>query len=316
VVVGIDGSEGARTALRTALLEAAARGAELDAVSVYPVNLGWTAGRPLDVPDIGAVRADTRDRARALLADVLGELAGEDVAGIEDVPARVVIDGGHAAALLVKRAAGADLLVVGSRGRSAVRSLLLGSVALHCVTHAPCPVVVAHGDPGGGPDRGRHVAVGLDGSDGALVALREAVGQAHRRRTELDVLVAYSLADYWTDPYAALGPPVERFPSLVEEEAERLVGTVTAELAQSGGALPPVHLHVVQGSAREVLVEHSAAAAMLVVGSRGHGAFRGVLLGSVALHCVMHADCPVTVVHPDDRLAPLGPAAHPASVRA
>jgi nucleotide-binding universal stress UspA family protein len=316
VVVGIDGSQGARAALRTALLEAATRDAEVEAVSVYPVVYVWTAGRPIDIRDVDAIRMGTRDRARTVVAEVREELVAGGAPEIGGVPVRVVIHEGQAAPVLVKRAAGADLLVVGSRGRGPVHSLLLGSVALHCVTHAPCPVVVAHGDPGGGPDRGRHVAVGLDGSDGALVALREAVGQAHRRRTELDVLVAYSLADYWTDPYAALGPPVERFPSLVEEEAERLVGTVTAELAQSGAALPPVHLHVVQGSAREVLVEHSAAAAMLVVGSRGHGAFRGVLLGSVALHCVMHADCPVTVVHPDDRLAPLGPAAHPASVRA
>jgi nucleotide-binding universal stress UspA family protein len=54
---------------------------------------------------------------------------------------------------------------------------------------------------------------------------------------------------------------------------------------------------------------------MLVVGSRGHGAFRGLLLGSVALHCVTHAHCPVTVVHPEDRLAPLSPVAQPASAR-
>jgi nucleotide-binding universal stress UspA family protein len=194
-------------------------------------------------------------------------------------------------------------------------------VALHCVTHAPCPVVVAHGRPEDALDRGRHVAVGLDGSDGALVAVREAVAQALRRGTDLDVLVAHSLADFWADPYSTFGPPVEELPARLAEEAERLVGTVTAELSGSGAAVPAVHVpavhvHVIEGSAREVLVDRSADVAMLVVGSRGRGAFRGLLLGSVALHCVTHAHCPVTVVHPEERLAPLGRAAQSASARA
>jgi nucleotide-binding universal stress UspA family protein len=208
------------------------------------------------------------------------------------------------------------VLVVGSRGRGAVRSAVLGSVALHCVTHASCPVVVAHGRPEAALDRGRHVAVGLDGSDGALVAVREAVGQALRRGTDLDVVVAHSLADFWADPYSFFGPAIEELPARLAEEAERLVGTVTAELSEAGSAVPAVHVHVVEGSAREVLVEHTADVAMLVVGSRGHGAFRGLLLGSVALHCVTHAHCPVTVVHPEDRLTLVGRVAQPHSARA
>jgi nucleotide-binding universal stress UspA family protein len=298
IVVGIDGSPGCRVAMRTALLEAAARGAGVEAVSVYLVILGWTAGKPVDVPNLDALRADTRDGARALVAEVREEMLAQDIAEIGDVPVRVVIDGGQAAPILVKRSAGAELLVVGSRGQSTVRSLLLGSVALHCVTHAPCPVVVAHGRPGGAQDRGRRVAVGLDGSDGALDALREAVGQALRRRAELDVLVAYTV-----DPYAFLR--AETLRARVEEEAQRLVDGVTAEFTGSGVAVPAVHVHVVDGSAREILVDRSEDAAMLVVGSRGRGAFRGLLLGSVALHCAMHARCPVTVVPPLGSAVPL-----------
>jgi nucleotide-binding universal stress UspA family protein len=158
--------------------------------------------------------------------------------------------------------------------------------------------------------------VGLDGSDGALVALREAVGQALRRGVDLDVLVAYSVAEYWIDLNAFTGPSPEELRSRVRDETERLVGRVTAELAEPGRALPGVHVDLVEGPAREALVDRSRNAAMLVVGSRGRGAFRGLLLGSVALHCVMHAHCPVTVVHPEDRLAPVPHAAQPASARA
>lgn len=306
VVVGIDGSHGSRAALRAALVEAAARGAEVEALSVYTVVLGWTAGAPIDVPDIDAVRADTRDRARALVAEVRDEMLVEGVPGVVDVPVHVVIEGGPAALLLVERAVGAGLLVVGSRGRSAVRSLLLGSVALHCVTHAPCPVLVAHGRPGDALDRSQRVAVGLDGSDAALAALRESVGQALRRRTDLDVLVAYSLAEYWIDVNAYAGPSADELRARVRAEAERLVDMVAAELAESGDKLPTVHVHLVEGPAREVLVDHSADAAMLVVGSHGRGAFRGLLLGSVALYCAMHAHCSVTVVHPEDHPLPAG----------
>jgi nucleotide-binding universal stress UspA family protein len=316
VVVGIDGSHGSRVALRAALLEAAARGGEVEAFAVYPVVYAWTAGRPIDVPDISAVRAGTRDRSRALVAEVRDEMAVEGVPAFADVPVRVVIEGGPPARLLVERAAGADLLVVGSRGHSAVRSLLLGSVALHCVTHAPCPVVVAHGRPGDPQRPGRHVAVGLDGSEAGLAALREAVGQALRRRTDLDVLVAYSVTEYWIDLNAFTGPSPEELEARVREETQRLVARVTAELAASGEALPGVHIHLVEGPAREVLVDSTRDAAMLVVGSHGRGAFRGLVLGSVALHCAMHAHCPVTVVHPGDRPAPAARSAQPASARA
>jgi nucleotide-binding universal stress UspA family protein len=312
VVVGIDGSPGARAALRTALVEAAARGADLEVVSAYPVVLPWTAG----VPDLQQMRADARTRARAFLDEVRAELMVDGGPDPGAGAVRLVVQGGPPAPVLVERAAGADLLVVGSRGRRAVRSLLLGSVALHCVTHASCPVLVAHGDPGGAADHGRHVAVGLDGSDAALAALREGVAGARRRRTDLDVLVAYEVADYWTDPHACVGPSAEELRGRVRDEAERLVATVTAEVAGAGEVLPGVHVHLVEGVAQEVLVDRTADAAMLVVGSRGRGAFRGLLLGSVALSCVMHAHCPVTVVHPADHPAPGARAAEPASARA
>ena len=104
VVVGVDGSVGARAAL-----------------------VGMAA------------------RIRELLTEVRSDPAVRGVPGAGAVDAQVLAVQGAAAQVLVDAAGGAELLVVGSRGRGAVRSALLGSVALHCVTHAPCPVLVVHG---------------------------------------------------------------------------------------------------------------------------------------------------------------------------
>src|SRR4051794_36424412 len=73
VVVGVDGSPGARGALALALVEAARRGAALDVVTTYPVTLVWTGGVPVDIPDTAALRADTDRRARELVDEVRRE---------------------------------------------------------------------------------------------------------------------------------------------------------------------------------------------------------------------------------------------------
>lgn len=296
VVVGVDGSTGARGALRTALREAVRRHARLDVVAAYHVVLPWTGGPPVVVPDEPAVREDTRERARGFTDQVRAELLAEEPE-LGQVPVELIVASGSAARLLVERAAGADLLVVGSRGRGGVRALL-GSVALHCVTHAPCPVMVVHGAPDPHPAPPGHVVVGVDGSDTSIAALREAVAEAGRLETELDVVVAYSPADMWTDTYPAVMPSLDEIRSGVRDEVDRLVARTTAEQDPPTGPVPRVHTELVDGVAREALVDRAEGAAVLVVGSLSHGALRGMLLGSVALHCVVHASCPVVVVHP------------------
>src|SRR6185503_11725053 len=88
----------------------------------YPLDLYWLAGRPVDVPNVGAARDDTETRARALVEEVHEELGDSAVPGVGNLAAELVVSAGPAARALLDRAAGADLLVVGSRGRGAVRS--------------------------------------------------------------------------------------------------------------------------------------------------------------------------------------------------
>ena len=177
-----------------------------------------------------------------------------------------------------------------------VRSALLGSVALHCVTHARCPVVVVHPTS----ERGRgapRVVVGLDGSDAARAALAAAVEEGARTAAVVEVVASYVLADRWTDLYSVLIPTADRVRAEVRGAAEVVVREVLAE-RPAGDPVPDVRLEVVEGAAQDVLVDAAAGADLLVVGSRGRGPVRGILLGSVALHCAMHAPCPVMVVHP------------------
>ena len=99
--------------------------------------------------------------------------------------------------MLLERSRGAVLLVVGSRGRGAWRSTVLGSVALHCVTHAACPVVVVHPAPVVGQPP--LVVVGIDGSENARAALAAAIDEAVRMGADVEAIASYVPADYWTE---------------------------------------------------------------------------------------------------------------------
>ena len=143
LVAGVDGSAGARACLLWALGEAARRGAELEVVGAVPVDVYWPDPYLVDAGRIDAFRADTAARASALVEEIRRDPAA---AGSSGVPVRVEVHMGPAAEILVQQAEGADLLVVGSRGRSGTRSTLLGSVALHCVVHASVPVMVVHAE--------------------------------------------------------------------------------------------------------------------------------------------------------------------------
>jgi len=284
-VVGVDGSPGSRSALVWALADAARREAVLVVLATFPVEVYWGDPHLLDDRHVVAVRTDTEARVRALV---------EELRGTADVVVEVEVAAGPPAARLVEASGAADLLVVGSRGRGAVRSTVLGSVALHCVTHASCPVVVVHPltEAISAPAR---VVVGMDGSAGSVAALARAIQEATLLAGEVVAVAAYSAESYWSDAYEVVVPPIET----LREDVSRNAGSIVADVvdAASPGA-PPVLLETVEGAAGEVLVRRSAGATLLVVGGHGRGALRGMLLGSVALHCVLHASCPVLVVRP------------------
>jgi nucleotide-binding universal stress UspA family protein len=139
IVVGVDGSPEARTALEYAFEEAALRGARLRVVSAGQIPEYWAMAYGLTAPPPVATIVDG---VRSAVQEMVDEVAAARPAQAGRVPVSVHVRAGAAADVLVDAADGADLLVLGHRGRGALRSVVLGSVGLHCILHAPCPVTI------------------------------------------------------------------------------------------------------------------------------------------------------------------------------
>jgi nucleotide-binding universal stress UspA family protein len=142
--------------------------------------------------------------------------------------------------------------------------------------------------------RGPRVVVGIDFSSGARAALLFALHDAVRRGVPVEAVTAYRPPDYWMDFYA-----VGTYqPDQVRVAALDRLQTFVTEVVPEGPQPPPeVHVHAAMGTAADLLIMESHGADLLVVGSRGHGGFTSMLLGSVSMQCAQHASCPVTVVH-------------------
>jgi len=141
------------------------------------------------------------------------------------------------------------------------------------------------------------VVVGVDGSDNSLDALRWAIEEADRRGAELEAVYA------WHYPYVG----ADGFSSGVvfnleelEREAQASLENALAKACPDEERRAKIVRTVVNDGAGRALIDASKGADLLVVGSRGHGGFVGLLLGSVSTQCVHHSHCPVVVIRPDE----------------
>jgi nucleotide-binding universal stress UspA family protein len=203
---------------------------------------------------------------------------------------------GYAADALIASAEGADLLVVGARGRGGLPGLLLGSASLTCAQRAPCPVAVVPANPAIDPGRrGRlepgPVVVGVASPSTAGPALEFAAGEASLRGTGMVAVHAV----HW--------PPLGT--ELIRPDEDDLVAWGTQLLAQTVASIresgPQVQIEqrVIPGHPVEVLQREANGAGLLVVGRQGRGRLAGMIMGSVSLHLLTHARRPTVVVtHP------------------
>jgi nucleotide-binding universal stress UspA family protein len=141
------------------------------------------------------------------------------------------------------------------------------------------------------------IVVGVDGSGVSKDALRWAVGEARLRGTDLVVVHA------WGIPLAGefeMVPVPPELPGELEQAAkDNLASMVEEALGHGGQASVNVSKKVLEGDPAEVLIKESEGADLLVVGSRGLGGFRDLLLGSVSQQCSHHAKCPVVILRGD-----------------
>jgi nucleotide-binding universal stress UspA family protein len=194
-------------------------------------------------------------------------------------PGPVLVDAGRDAALVV----------VGNRGHGGFGGLLLGSVGQYVATHAHGPVAVVRGsvDTADGP-----VIIGADNSGRADHTIGAAFEEAARRGATLIAIRVYELP-------AAYGLMAMGTAPFNPDEIRRAEADALADSVRPWREKYPtveVETSVARGSAGRVLVNMSSTAGLVVVGSHGHGAIAGTLLGSVSLQVLNHADCPVLIV--------------------
>ncbi|MEP6629532.1 MAG: universal stress protein [Lapillicoccus sp.] len=276
MVVGVDASSTSVPALRWAIREAAIRRVPIHLVSAWSTDY--------DIDSLGLAAAVVEQHCRSIL-----DAARADIAAVEpgiSVMTRAYI--GPASRALVEASAGADIVVVGTRGLRPLPALLLGTTSLEVAAHATCPVVVVRESDGPHPDDGP-VVVGVDGSALSGDAIAFAFAHASAHGLGLTVLHAFALEHG--------GQAVS--PLTVEESNVRLS---QEELALTSEAVagwrekfPDVDIKTATVHSHPVaaLVDASRTAGLVVVGTRGRGALSGALLGSVSHSVLRRSHCRV-----------------------
>jgi nucleotide-binding universal stress UspA family protein len=160
------------------------------------------------------------------------------------------------------------------------------------------------GEPAGTTPGGR-IIVGVDGSSGSLTALRWAIEEARAHGRTVHAVTAWNFPESgYGYSYGAgwMQAPEQAADSLATAAEKMLEAAVdqTAPATSDPGHPVTITRTVVEGHAAQVLLGQAQQADLLVVGSRGHGGFVGLLLGSVGQHLVTHAHCPTVVVPTPD----------------
>jgi nucleotide-binding universal stress UspA family protein len=274
ILVAFDGSVGAVHALlwaaglaeaqQRALRVVVARG-DLHRVSAWAD--GWTHG----------------------LAEEWVEHARQELATHELGPATYEIADSSTVPAVLARSSGVAMVVLGSRGRTRLGGALLGSVSQQIVRHARAPVVVVRRPRA---PVSSTVHVGLDGSPDSLAAFGFALDLAESRRLSVVVLHCRELRVPGRDDR-----PSELMSLLLTEQhlRGRRVDEAVAEARRTHPGVG-IDLQLTNTEPAAALSEASQRAALVVVGSRGHDPFDGMLLGSVSSAVLAHARCPVAVV--------------------
>jgi nucleotide-binding universal stress UspA family protein len=283
LVVGVDGSDGSLLAVDWAVDEAARLG--------LPLRLVYAS---LWERYESAVSSGSQERpSRQVMADnTVGSAAERARRRRPEVKVSTEVIPDEAASTLVREGHNAYALVTGVRGRGELAGLLLGSVSLAVAARAHCPVIVVRGDRAGLDSTHERILLGAGEPATGGEAVRFAFQEAEARKCTLDVVRAWRCPAHETADHPQLAEdPAHHH----EERASALLDALLHDpAADHPGVL--VRRSAVEGPARRVLLNRTAAADLVIVGARRRTGHFGLQLGRVAHTLLHHADCPVAVV--------------------
>lgn len=285
VVVGYDPSAEGEAAFAWAHAEATDRGVPLQVCVATGVTMASVPG--LGVPTSWPY--DLAERLAAQAQDYVRERAPE---------AQVIVDNsiGSPAGLLVRASQDAGVVVVSRGHHTILGEAVIGSTSAQVVAHASCPVVVV--DRPGGQNRSAPIVVAVDGSEAGEAAIAFAFERAERLGAPVVAVHAW-----WVTI-----PTTARVPGFTPEQIEEMGRTeqrlLDVAIAPWESRYPDVEVRraLVHGLPVQALLGEAQDAQLIVVGSRGHGGFVGLLIGSVSQGLLHGRDrpCPLAVVHTRD----------------
>ena len=284
IVIGVDGSDRDESCIRYGAGAASRTGRGLHLLHAQDIAVELAAANPIAarglafVPDLvldSKVLSNALEWARREFPDL-------EITGSEPWM--------HPEEALIEASDEAYLIVVGSSRISGLERILLGRSALAVSLHARCPVVVM--PEGGRTDADGPVVLGFDGSEGAHAAAERAFWIADIRGTSVRIVTSW-YAEV-VDGHVVTTPGTPAWEQ-VETGYRQMVEDGIADIREKYPDID-VDIRILRGPAAEVLAKESADASMLVIGSRGRGGFRGMLLGSVSHKVIETAASPVMVI--------------------
>ena len=294
IVVGVDESEASRAAVQWAAREAVRRESPLTLMHCYTTPT-------YAVPMVGVLPtspyANAREDAERALEGAKATAA--EVMGRRQVDTLMI--NGSAAAGLADEAPNAEMIVIGTSGRHQISGVTLGSVASRLAGNLPCPLIVIRAARSDAEWDQHPIVVGVDGSHASDSALEFAFDEASRRGVPLIAVRVWddTVFNGYMRVYAL---PVDRHAVDLDENE-----SLSQSLSPWRDKYPDVKTAqlVLRGHPVGAILEHLESTGtelpqpgMIVVGSRGRGGFRGLVLGSTGHGLLAHATCPVAIVRP------------------
>ncbi|WP_349898139.1 universal stress protein [Parafrigoribacterium soli] len=279
ILVGVDGTESGRAALRWATRYATSHGADIELLRV--VDDEWTTISARMMSELDSDAEGLLERE----ADYARSLA-------PDIAVRTRVLHGDVIEELTAASTDARLVVVGTHKTGFINGRVFGSRSLRLASLAHAPVAVI---PQGSPRTGRGVVAGVDGSPASQRAVRLATQEAELSTETLTLLRAYTTPELPTTD--------EDLQSAVIKHGEAVAAATLADAVAVAGSTAPaadVKVRTVRRPAAEALVDAAATAALLVIGDSGADSAEDAMIGSVSHDVLMNLTAPTIVVHAGD----------------